>query len=458
MSSESTGTTLEEAMARSLVLEELLGQEQAKEILKRTLSVGTVNSTTSSFAERTSKARFLPDDKHQVRDIGRGSCGSVFEIPGTTLAIKKGANTKAIWNDFNLTNHAYNSYLTWAGLLSDSFPGRRVPRVPGAQFFNGPDSTEFWQAVLKRFPKGDRNRAAAFHIDRILPVPQQTRMALVRQFYQDDVQTQHNVLRNQENKDCLIRIYLGSNNPSGQAYDDTATLRNFPLYLDQAKLIGIDINTYAEEMAIGLAILHWQAQIDAADTEFVIGSSTNTTFRTTYPNHEAHAPPTSTNDDFTQRETQMWMLDYDKCTKVDLNAKDPRPEVVNKYLVAVTGNDPYFPHPCLDVELWQKFRAAYLKSSKMIIRIKGLRAAVATFPGALIDQWEEWGKGDIEAAEFDPFARDGGGNDEDGGWGSDGLEGEITDSDSEEDEEEEEEEAEEEDDDHDHDEDGSEET
>ncbi|EXJ64562.1 hypothetical protein A1O7_00898 [Cladophialophora yegresii CBS 114405] len=416
------------------MVDELMGRDRAKEILKQTLSFGTMNLETSSSAGPKNEARFLPCYGRQLRDIGRGSCGSVFEVPGTTFAIKKGANTKAIWNDFNLTNHAYNSYLTWAGLLTHSFPGRRVPRVPGAQFFNGPASTDFWDVALKQFPKGDRTRAAAFHIDRILPVPQRTRMALVREFYQDSRRTQHSVLSNQANKDCLIRVYLGSNNPSTQAYDVTTTLRNFPLYLDQAKLIGLDITAYAEEMAIGFAILHWQAQIDAADTEFVIGSSTSTTFRTTYPDHDARPPPTSTVDDFTHRETQMWMLDYDKCTKVDLDAKDAASAVVNKYLVAVTGNDPYFPHPRLDIDLWQRFRTAYLKASKMIISIMSPRLGVDKFPAMLIDKWEEWGKSDMEASEFDPFARDGGGGDEDDGWGSDGSEGEITDSDEEEEE------------------------
>ncbi len=107
-SEESTDTTLSVALARSLVLKDALDQQAAADLrlLKRTLSVGTVVSTTSSFAERMNGARFEVVDHFHLRDIGRGSCGSVFEIPGTPYAIKKGANTGAIWNDFNLTNHA----------------------------------------------------------------------------------------------------------------------------------------------------------------------------------------------------------------------------------------------------------------------------------------------------------------------------------------------------------------
>ena len=120
----------------------------------------------------------------------------------------------------------------------------------------------------------------------------------------------------------------------------------------------MNVDAYAEEMAIGLAILHWKAEIDAQDTEFVIGRSATKTFGTVYPNYESIQPPISTTDDFTQRETQLWMLDYDKCSRVDLQSKGSLSEVVDKYFVAVTGNDPYFPHPRLDIGLWRRFRAA----------------------------------------------------------------------------------------------------
>jgi hypothetical protein len=96
MSDESACTTLSEGMARSLVLLEPLDYGMAVQILQRTSSVGAVDSTASSFAVRMNKARFLPSDKQLLRDIGRGSCGSVFEVHESNLTIKKGANTTAI--------------------------------------------------------------------------------------------------------------------------------------------------------------------------------------------------------------------------------------------------------------------------------------------------------------------------------------------------------------------------
>ena len=37
----------------------------------------------------------------------------------------------------------------------------------------------------------------------------------------------------------------------------------------------VEVSELANEMAIDLAILHWQAQVDGMDVEFVLGSSAN---------------------------------------------------------------------------------------------------------------------------------------------------------------------------------------
>lgn len=341
----------------------------------------------------------------KFRDIGRGSCGSVFEVPedARAVAIKKGAKTQSIWNDYNLTNIAYNSHLGWSALLRQHFPDRRVPRVPRARNYNGPES-EFWAASLERFPPGDQTKGAAFHLDRIFPVPDSAREDLVRQFFRNGAQEA--ALSNPDSGDCLIRVYLGQLNPQ-PPMDSSDSLRNFPLYLDQARALALDINAYAEEMALGLAILHWDAKIDSADTEFVIGCSNNSPFGDVHPDHESTQPPISNmSDSTTYEETQLWMFDYDKCNKIDLNATGAEASAVKKILVAVTGNDPYFPHPTLDRDLWQLFRAAYLKASALVIKTNRLGKQVAQMPNTLMDEWEEWGEKDSEEQAFDPFERD----------------------------------------------------
>lgn len=383
--------------------EQLFSTETVKDVLKRTLSVGTVTTNGSSLNERMNDARDVSRYPPLLNDIGRGSCGSVFEMPGTPYAIKKGSNTKAIWNDYNLTNHAYNSHLNTIGLFKHVFPDSLIPRIPKARFFNGPDGQEWWKENMTRFPEDDRTKAAIFHLDHILPVPLETRHALVKAFFHQDENLQSDILNEPRNRDCLIRLYFGANAPQNCfPYDRSDTLRNFPLYLDHAKMIGIDVDGLAQDMAIGLAMLHWDAQIDAQDTEFVIGSSTNNVYGVVYKNHSSSLPPISTTDDFTHREIQMWMLDFDKCTRTDLDSD----MTVKRYLVAVTGNDPYFPHPRLDSALWACFRSAYLKASKAILSARRLHREMR-LPQALVAEWEKWADIDIVAeAEFDPFERD----------------------------------------------------
>lgn len=399
---------LPQSIRRSFIMKDTLDKE-ARDTLLSTLSLGTISSSTTRLHD-TPFCRPSDQNASTFRDIGRGSCGSIFEIPGTPYAIKKGANTTAIWNDFNLTNLAYNSALETMGLIEYEFADRRVPRVPKAQYFNTPDS-EWWSLPenVSRLPKKDQVKGAIFHLDRIWPVVQDARQALTRTFFKKGDHTQRDVLDNVENRDCLVRLYFGDNCPTAKWYDSSQSLRNFPLYLDQAKMLGLDVDAYAEEMAIGLAILHWQAQIDSQDTEFVIGTSTTTVRGTYYSDHDSAPPPTSTSDDFTQRETGLWMLDFDKCTEVDLESCSPS-EVVQKYFVAVTGNDPYFPHPGKDVDLWSTFRDVYLRASRIILQARRLDWAIAGLPLALIQRWEKWGNMDVQFQDDDPFER--GSNDE----------------------------------------------
>ncbi len=391
------GQLLDEVAALAILVETALGANNSNEL--------------NQEIERTA-----------FRDIGRGSCGSVFEIPGTALAIKKGADTGSIWNDFDLTNTAYNSYLSWAGI----FP-HRIPRVPKATDFNGPRSDKFWAANLTRFPPGDQERGAAFHLDRIQPLPESTRQDLIQVFFKDDKEIQSAVGANPENNDCLIRVYLGQNNPNPNLFDHTDTLRNFPLYLDQAKTKTnhLDVDMYAETMAKGLAVLHWDAEIDSQDTEFVLGCSTTAPYGVVYGDYEHITPPDSTIGFESSQETHLWMIDYDKCARVDLHTRDPDKSPVKAFFVAVTGNDPYFPRSGLDPNLWSKFRAAYLEASKLIIKRRRLSRRIAQLPQILMDQWEEWGKRDFEAEDADPFDRSGEADKvaDDAIWNSEDMEG-----------------------------------
>ncbi|KAL8855891.1 MAG: hypothetical protein Q9178_007456 [Gyalolechia marmorata] len=234
----SQSTILPESLHRALDFDASLPQPLGtpRDILRRHLSVRSVVSTAPSFAECLNRA------SRDIEVIGLGSCGSVFAIPGTEEAIKKGSDVHSMWNDFRLTNSVHNAFAEVRNLLQDTFPNNTIPRVPGCTGFYMPDH-DFWPDNSQRFPSDHQQVGAAF-----------------------------TVKNDRENSACLVRVYLGENE-SNPFYD---SLLNFPLRLNMIEDLKLDIEALADEMAIALAVIHFQAEIDAMDTEFVLGSATAT--------------------------------------------------------------------------------------------------------------------------------------------------------------------------------------
>jgi hypothetical protein len=348
--------------------------ESPSELLRRALSVRPVESTASSFAERMKQAHDKPVDEKDYRIIGIGTCGTVFEIPGTELAIKKGDDVQAMWKDFLLTNRVYTAITDTRDMLQDAFPEQTIPRTPRCSVFLLPDSRVYWDANLKHFPQSHRTRgAAAFQMDRILPLPQPIREALIELYFDDSEKTQEEAKNDAENRDCLIRLYLGDNETPKQAIDCYDSLRNFPLRLNMIEDLKLDKFALASEIAIALAVIHWQAQVDGMDIEFVLGSAAAATpferRRKPYTGNtlsEDLPPPTEVVHRpiyFTERTTHCWVLDFDKANHIELTVHD----VDKKLVPAFLGNDPYYPRPDVDEELWAEFCRVYLMASKLIL-------------------------------------------------------------------------------------------
>lgn len=71
-----------------------------------------------------------------------------------------------------------------------------------------------------------------------------------------------------KNKDCLLRLYFGQEESiPNEKKEWRDSLRNFELTLNLANDMDLDVKKYVQEMGLGLAILHWQAQIDCNDCE-----------------------------------------------------------------------------------------------------------------------------------------------------------------------------------------------
>lgn len=118
----------------------------------------------------------------------------------------------------------------------------------------------------------------------------------------------------------------------GQRSGSYDSLRNFPLRLNMIEELQLNASALAAEMAIGLAILHWQTQVDGMDTELVLGSASQ-------------------------------MLDFDRATSIELTRDDEDTKLVPAFL----GNDPYYPRPDEDRELWKEFAETYLEASCCIL-------------------------------------------------------------------------------------------
>jgi hypothetical protein len=66
--------------------------------------------------------------------------------------------------------------------------------------------------------------------------------------------------------------------------------------------------------------------------------------------------------DFKTRVTHLWLLDFNRCKKINRDASG-----VSKAVRAFFANDPYYPRPCsnieLDRKLWTVFASRYLERS-----------------------------------------------------------------------------------------------
>ncbi|KAL1985779.1 hypothetical protein VTN96DRAFT_7401 [Rasamsonia emersonii] len=233
----------------------------------------------------------------------------------------------------------------------------RPLQVPSCHRFIANDDDEWWSASLDRFPPG-YSPCNVIQSQRIPPVPQQVREFLIDMYCPESLRPE--IKASDANKDCLIRPYLGrrrvNTNRHQQSKFQAFSLRSFPLHLDQMEEIGIsfsDRETYARMMARALALMHWDAKIDANDFEFVIAPPPNTD-----PTRNYYSPVISN----VPGDHTIWILDFDCCRKMTMDESG-----VKQAVKAFLRNDPFYPRPdCCEV-LWEAFRDEYLQTSVRII-------------------------------------------------------------------------------------------
>lgn len=355
---------------RALHLSDVLQDATPKQKLQRllsTISTASAISTTSSFAQRQQDNSEQPENQ-SYRSVGAGSCGVIYECTGTTFAFKVARNDNLqLWNDFQMHSLVMAMFDKHKQLTADIC-------VPRCKTFILPDDKDWWAANISNFPE-DVQASMVLWAERILPLPKIVRELLLTEYC--PAHLLERARTDPMNSDCLVRLYLGRRRRTETTSRPQRffTLRNLPLYLDQILDLQLEVDEFASNMAKALAVMHWEAKIDADDVEFVLGRSP--TFSAPVRELDlavilAMKQPTSTLNmtnsapNFCRRKVHMWLLDFNLCGSISMDEQG-----VDKAVKAFYKNDPYFPLPLAeasrDQQLWKTFRDQYLRASDKLL-------------------------------------------------------------------------------------------
>ncbi|RDA93448.1 hypothetical protein CP533_2655 [Ophiocordyceps camponoti-saundersi (nom. inval.)] len=362
-------------------------QNPVESDLCRMLSLHSVHSNTSSSSSALLHDTAQSEDDEEYRKIGAGACGVVFNQIGTPLAFKvaKAGYEADLWNDAKMHTAIKAAFDKFGGTDLHSF------KIP--QFFGYvPESTtEYFANHPKLFQVASEECSDPSHV--LISERQ-----LIEKYCAARIRPI--ALQDAANKDCLVRLYLGS--LRGRTIANFFSLRNFKLHLNQMDELHLDVETLAHKMGSALAIMHWAAKTDARDVEFALGSSVEKNALsipliledkgTDKPWYYV-GPPKPRNQDFSIRTTELWALDFNQVQPITLDD-----DGVAKAINAVKINDPYFPRPhgksIIERRAWNAFVHGYAKMSYRILGendsrheatlelpgkfLKGLREAFAT--------------------------------------------------------------------------------
>ena len=304
------------------------------------------------------------------RQIGKGHCGSVWAVDrsGSSCALKRGdgAPGRSLENDYEMHQRLLAS-LERLQLDTDRFSQIHIPKC---RALIAAEDRSWWDKRMSRFPKG-YEPCQVLISERIPPFSQTVREALIDRFCVP--RGRKLIKETRADEDCIVRAYLGRRRINRRRSTHFFSLRNFPLNLDQMEeLEDLDILGYARTMADALAMMHWDAQIDANDVEFVLASSRLSSPSTSVSPSSAatkNSPRLVTTFPSNELgEHSMWILDFDCCNAMSMDESG-----VDQAVGAFFRNDPYYPRPRYgnvddqDLFLWTNFRERYLQTSRSIL-------------------------------------------------------------------------------------------
>lgn len=298
----------------------------------------------------------------QINQIGEGLQGAVFEQVGHALAIKKEklgnehlpSNLK---HEHKVHQAVYNSFDVFGPVVGSDIC---VPRPES--FVSKPENQKFWDDYLSSFPDGYRQPGDVVWMERIHPVPEEVRKALVTRFYPfsdgDASETIDGVLETPSNKHALLRTYFGKRTPSLTTAN--FSLRNFPLCLEPMESLGMEMEKLVESLGQAYAIMHWGAGVDGDDVEFVLG---------TWPVTTAMEYKAT---NLQCRAMRYFLLDFGQCQLVDLSQDDYVVYQAFKGAMVTGDNQLFIPHYTRSPALFESFKQAYMEAGHKILMEKGL--------------------------------------------------------------------------------------
>lgn len=199
--------------------------------LNHALSLHTTVSTTSSTAQAHNTAQIREYDMYNK--IGAGSCGVIISHDGKAAVLKlaKAGYRDELWNDY-VQHDAIASY----------FPSDRIEdvKIPACKFHVPASKSEFFAkhpGLGKAAERECEFPTSVLVTERIWPLPKPTREMLIEKFCAPRLRKAAKA--DPANKDCLVRVYLGS--MQGRIIPMFFSLRNFKLHLNQMVQLQLDV-------------------------------------------------------------------------------------------------------------------------------------------------------------------------------------------------------------------------
>ncbi|KAF4982129.1 hypothetical protein FZEAL_2189 [Fusarium zealandicum] len=168
------------------------------------------------------------------------------------------------------------------------------------------------------------------------------------------------------------------------------------MHLNQLIDLQFEASTIASSMGSALAVMHWAAQTDARDVEFVLGStiqpvrSLSAAEAALLPPNTWTGSPSDNLEDFLEINAAIWVLDFNQVRPITMD-EDGVALAVEAYKI----NDPYFPKPLRDdpmaKKLWNTFATTYFEASQRILKDEARRIRV--LPVRFLEEVIEMQKG-----------------------------------------------------------------